>query len=621
MSAFPPFDPLKASPDAKSGEVAVRREVERIVASYSGWYDPFAELIDNALDAIEEAIARRGGGYRARIHILIDLAGNTLTVTDNGSGLTRRQFEAFIAPGVTFKPAGTRRYKGAGMTYLAYGVNDFQVCTSSFDFAAVGRMMGGRNWLADGSGLVARPTLEPDPRGPIDRSFSGAGMSVTLGFDSNSHPADLSWLKADTATQWYPILLRKTRIGAVLKLPPVEISLTVIAKDGQQTKLVQPAIEHQQAQVGQLRDELPTEADRAKAAEIEAQLRETERLDAERKETERIEAERREGERIEAQRAEAERLEAERINAEKRETERLEAERREAERIEAENREAGKREAERVETEKREAERIEVQKREAERAEAEKFEAALIEAEKREAECIEAEKREAERIEAEKREAERIETEKRETERIEAERIEAEKREAERIETEKREAERVEAEKREAERIVAEKQESERVEAERREAERIEAARPKVNVLGRDVSPELGEFLNRLLHGKRWPKKVNIPSSYNDVAAVLIYSPDLQENALANFSELHVFCGGSSMVEKWEVTGHAVSRLPRDAFGGMEIEKVRLEAERLVKVLISVPHSPQGAQIVERLFDFSGGAPRIRTIAHPMQEG
>ena len=52
------FDPLAAKSE-KNEEVvvkALRREIKNILDSYVGWFDPFCELIQNALDAIDERI-------------------------------------------------------------------------------------------------------------------------------------------------------------------------------------------------------------------------------------------------------------------------------------------------------------------------------------------------------------------------------------------------------------------------------------------------------------------------------------------------------------------------------------------------------------------------------------
>ncbi|MEQ8756290.1 MAG: hypothetical protein RID09_22645 [Coleofasciculus sp. G1-WW12-02] len=54
FSNFSSFDPLKvkltAGTEAQAN--ALRREIENILKSYVGWYDPFCEAIQNAIDSV-----------------------------------------------------------------------------------------------------------------------------------------------------------------------------------------------------------------------------------------------------------------------------------------------------------------------------------------------------------------------------------------------------------------------------------------------------------------------------------------------------------------------------------------------------------------------------------------
>jgi hypothetical protein len=61
MESFAEFDPLKAKQtlDTEVAIKAMKRELMNILDSYVGWYDPFCELIQNALDAVEEKALRR----------------------------------------------------------------------------------------------------------------------------------------------------------------------------------------------------------------------------------------------------------------------------------------------------------------------------------------------------------------------------------------------------------------------------------------------------------------------------------------------------------------------------------------------------------------------------------
>lgn len=55
-NGFASFDPLSVKYNG-NGEVVIqslKREILNILNSYVGWYDPFCEMIQNALDAIDK---------------------------------------------------------------------------------------------------------------------------------------------------------------------------------------------------------------------------------------------------------------------------------------------------------------------------------------------------------------------------------------------------------------------------------------------------------------------------------------------------------------------------------------------------------------------------------------
>ncbi|MEZ0256651.1 MAG: hypothetical protein ACAI37_15305, partial [Chthoniobacter sp.] len=113
-------------------------------------------------------------------------------------------------------------------------------------------------------------------------------------------------------------------------------------------------------------------------------------------------------------------------------------------------------------------------------------------------------------------------------------------------------------------------------------------------LVGRDVSPGMAEFLKNLLRRKKWVRKINIPSGYNDVAAVLLFATTLKEEGLEILSELHIYCGGKVLIEKWEVAGETehIRSLPKETFRAIDITKVRVDGPA-VKVEFTVP-TPAG---------------------------
>lgn len=236
---FAPFDPLEfKNPKVTDAAVgAIKREIENILSSYVGWYDPFCELIQNALDAVEDRVgaekaAGTGDAYKPKIDIRIDLDENALTVTDNGIGLDKDKFEQFLAPNFSFKPpAGkTRGHKGVGATYVAYGFNYMRVSTKAPGFHASGRIIGARNWLRSNA-TGGSPKIEPDDSKLADTAFDGndRGVSITVRFDDTTHPKRLDWIRADTALKWSKILAVKTGLGSIVPDKTIQVRITVVA--------------------------------------------------------------------------------------------------------------------------------------------------------------------------------------------------------------------------------------------------------------------------------------------------------------------------------------------------------------------------------------------------------
>ena len=135
---------------------------------------------------------------------------------------------------------------------------------------------------------------------------------------------------------------------------------------------------------------------------------------------------------------------------------------------------------------------------------------------------------------------------------------------------------------------------------------------------GRELSPALIAFLKGLLK-KKWTRKINIPSSHDDAAAVLVFTTVLKEGGLEISSELHVFFAGKIMVERWEVVGETerISLLPKEAFRAINIERVRVQGAQ-VNIEFSVPTSGGHSSTLLKIFDFSAEGPEFRNVPHPL---
>jgi hypothetical protein len=74
------WDPLAASDDdVDMFAAAQKREIRNILKSYTGYYDLFSEMVQNALDAVEKRSSENIAGYMPSISITIGIMHQYLT--------------------------------------------------------------------------------------------------------------------------------------------------------------------------------------------------------------------------------------------------------------------------------------------------------------------------------------------------------------------------------------------------------------------------------------------------------------------------------------------------------------------------------------------------------------
>lgn len=237
------FDPLEeradmGPDDKKIFEEASRRIVVNVLKSYTGYFDVFSELIQNALDAVDTA-RRENVGYEGRVWIEIDIPRKTVTVIDNGIGMNETQLRYCFRPSVSFKSRKeSRGHKGVGATFLAYGFTNIQVHTKQKGKTIAVQLSNGRSWAEDLSGSQRRPKLEVLNADSeiLEQSESGTKVEIVIG---QNHRPDLTWWGAQDANQWLDMLCMRTPLGGVYlggAIPPrVMIDIKVVSNSGAST--------------------------------------------------------------------------------------------------------------------------------------------------------------------------------------------------------------------------------------------------------------------------------------------------------------------------------------------------------------------------------------------------
>lgn len=223
-----------------------KKQIRNILKSYVGLYDPFCELIQNAMDAIERR--QKTELIEGKITVVVNLKENFIIVSDNGCGFNELEFKSFLSPNISFKTYGEDRgNKGVGTTYLAFGFHELKVHTKSDDYEGSAVFQGGYDWVFDSEQISVPMVREMDLQSEPDLDFKktsiekGSTFKLNLSSDDQEKKImNLSWRGLNNATAWKYALLLNTPLGHInfdnenptLARKNIKFDLKVIAKDG-----------------------------------------------------------------------------------------------------------------------------------------------------------------------------------------------------------------------------------------------------------------------------------------------------------------------------------------------------------------------------------------------------
>jgi hypothetical protein len=221
----------------------LHRTITDIVASYNSPWDPLTELVQNAVDAVNDRAKLEAPGFQGQIRITIDAASRSVTVEDNGIGMSPGSHDTMILPGGSYKRQGnTYGHKGLGFTYCAHIAEAVEVETQELGKTGTDhwQLSGGFRWLID-AGFA--PTFTKASKGSI-RSIKEPGTSVRMTFLIGQYEANVANTAVlDTFFDWaddsklLPFVLRtRTALGQVHgifgKSPTVDIATKVTFVNG-----------------------------------------------------------------------------------------------------------------------------------------------------------------------------------------------------------------------------------------------------------------------------------------------------------------------------------------------------------------------------------------------------
>lgn len=139
----------------------IRKSIRDIDDSYNNDWDILAELLQNAVDAVNQS--ERDG----KISLEVNSRNKTISISDNGIGIDKDVLPEILKPFSSRKDEdeSTIGEKGVGLTFVIFQSNYFEIQTKSESGSAVGILEGSRSWksLTDESqlDLILKQSDEP----------------------------------------------------------------------------------------------------------------------------------------------------------------------------------------------------------------------------------------------------------------------------------------------------------------------------------------------------------------------------------------------------------------------------------------------------------------------------
>ncbi|QWH49274.1 ATP-binding protein [Bacillus mycoides] len=256
-----PFNPLILTNESSTTEQynaeVMRNSVKEIIGSYHHQFDHPYECIQNAVDICEKlfySLMQHSSSidYVPTVRIIVNLKDNSLTVIDNGLGMSKEVIQRyFFTPYATIKSIidndasiRQRGEKGVGATFLSYGCNLIHVTSKSRVTGEItsGILENALDWCNKEIELIPMPVVKPhEPHQEIYNVEHGTVIRIE--FSENTNISNLKE-NGNNCNQREAILRLHTALGYIDNtedsfFKSLRAELTVITEEGIDEKLIE----------------------------------------------------------------------------------------------------------------------------------------------------------------------------------------------------------------------------------------------------------------------------------------------------------------------------------------------------------------------------------------------
>lgn len=148
----------------------IRHSITGIDDSYNNSWDIYAELTQNAVDAIRQSKSKKG-----RIHLEVDCPTRSILVTDNGIGINKDELPYLLKPFATNKSTVDVAIgeKGVGLKFVIFSSNYFYIKSGNNTGTAEAVILDANSWKKsrDNQPLALKLTH-------LNEEFSGTKVEV-----------------------------------------------------------------------------------------------------------------------------------------------------------------------------------------------------------------------------------------------------------------------------------------------------------------------------------------------------------------------------------------------------------------------------------------------------------
>ena len=163
-------------------EEQIRIQIQGCLDSYSHPWDLLSELAQK--QRRRDSLANRTRGH---FTVTVDAVQRTISVTDNGCGISQRDIVKFLRPFGTNKRGKKNQVgeKGVGLTFVIFSSDDFLIVSHHENESCAKKIVGARSWLEN---MSASLTLQDAPEKSID-----VGTLVTIRISEDHSLFDLTF--------------------------------------------------------------------------------------------------------------------------------------------------------------------------------------------------------------------------------------------------------------------------------------------------------------------------------------------------------------------------------------------------------------------------------------------